>query len=165
MPQRPTYDDLLPLPAHNAQTVPPEYEDINGHLNIAHYLTIASWGVEHAFRAAGLAADRHVVERLGTFAAEHHLVYLSEVHVGSEVSVRVRFLGRSARALHLQAYLVDDTHRRLSYTMELVSVHIDFATRRTTPWRDDTAASLDAVVAEHAALLWVPVLSGSMSVR
>lgn len=153
------------MPAYNSITVPPDFEDFNGHMNIAHYLTTASWGVEYAYRDAGLAEDRHVVDGLGTFTAEQHLIYRSEVLVGSDVSVRVRFVGRSERALHVQAYLLDDTNRRLSYTMEIVSLHIDFATRRTTPWPAGVAATLDARVAEHADLPWAAPLSGSMAVR
>ena len=162
---RPSYDELAVLPAYNPLTVPPEFEDLNGHMNIAHYLTTAGWGVEFAYRDTGLTADRHLVDQLGTFTAEQHLVYLSEVLVGSEVSVRVRFLARSARALHAQAYLLDDTHGRLSYTMEIVTIHIDFATRRTTPWPDAVAAAFDARIAEHAALPWAAPLSGCMGVR
>lgn len=161
----PTYDDVFVLPAHNALTVPPDFEDRNGHMNIAHYLTVASWGVEYAMQAAGVAPDRHETEGLGFFTAEHHIVYLREVHVGSEVSVRVRFLGRSARALHLQAFLLDDTHQDLAYVLEVMAVHIDFRTRRTTPWPEALSTTWDGLIGHHDSLSWPAPLSGSMALR
>ena len=161
----PTYDDVVVLPAYNALTVPPEFEDRNGHMNIAHYLTVASWGVEHAMQAAGVAPDWHETEKLGSFTAEHHIVYLREVHVGSEVSVRVRYVGRSARALHLQAFLLDDTNRVVAYVLEVMAVHIDFRTRRTSVWPDGLGATFDGLVAEHDALPWPAPLSGSLALR
>ena len=165
MPHPPTYDQLNRLPAYNRLVVPPDYEDVNGHMNIAHYLTVASWGVEYAFRAAGMAEDWQSSEGLSAFTAEHHLVYLHEVHVGSEGSVRVRFLGRSARAVHVQAYLLDDTTRQVSYTMELISLHVALAARRTATWPEELAASFDRLVAEHGALTWEVPVCGSMALR
>lgn len=162
---QPTYDDVAAMTAYNAQTVPREFEDRNGHMNIAHYLTVASWGVEYAMQAAGIPEDWHETDGLGSFTAEHHIVYLREVHVGSEVSVRVRYVGRSARALHLQAFLLDDSHRVVAYVLEVMAVHIDFRTRRTAVWPAEIASSVDRLVAEHAALSWPAPLSGSLTLR
>jgi acyl-CoA thioester hydrolase len=166
MPQ-PTYADLTAridlLPAHQRLVVPPEFEDHNGHMNIAHYLTTTSWGVQHAFHAWGVPESWMGEARVGTFSAEHHLTYLGEVHVGAEVSVRVRCVARSARGLHVVGYLLDDTHRTLAYVMELLTLHVDLTTRRTRPWPDDVAAGLDRAVAAHAVLDW-PV-TGCLAVR
>lgn len=163
----PTYDDLtgVPdlLPAYEQRTVPPEFEDFNGHMNIAHYLTTASWGAEHALRAWGVPADWVEREQRGTFSAEHHLRYFREVHVGAAISTRVRAIARSARGLHLQVFLLNDTERELSYTMELLTLHVDLATRRAATWPADVAAGLDRAVAAHAALDWAT--SGCLAVR
>lgn len=154
----PTYDDLTSrpdlLPAYERLVVPPEFEDHNGHMNIAHYLTTTSWGVQHAFHAWGMPEEWLEGGGLSTFSAEHHLTYLGEVHAGAEVSVRVRALARSARAMHVVAWLLDDTERRVAYAMELLTLHVDLRTRRTVVWDDALAARLDEVVAAHAGLDW-----------
>lgn len=163
----PTYDDVLAvsdlLPEHNRLVVPPDFEDYNGHMNIAHYLTTASWGAEYAMRSWGVPADWVRSEQKGMFSAEHHLRYFHEVHVGAEISVHVRAVARSARGLHLQCHLLDHTTRRLAYTMELLSVHVDMATRRSAAWPEHVAAGFDAAIEAHRALDWP--LSGCLAVR
>lgn len=163
----PTHDELTAdeetLPAYERITVPPEFEDFNGHMNIAHYLTTASWGAERALWDWGVPQDWVQREQRGTFSAEHHLRYFHEVHVGAEISTRVRAVARSERALHLQVLLLNDTERVLAYVMELLTVHVDLTTRRTAAWPDAVAKGLDAAVARHAAIDWP--LSGCLAVR
>ncbi len=79
--------------------------------------------------------------------------------------MRVRLIGRSARAAHVLVYLLDDGKQKLSYVMEEIFLHIDMESRRTADWPEAVAASLDERVARDAALPWEPVLSGSMALR
>jgi acyl-CoA thioester hydrolase len=141
--EHPSYEQLVVLPAFSAQGVPTAFEDINGHLNVRHYVGIASEGLD----------------------AEHHLTYLSELRTGDRISVRVRLVGRSARAAHAVVYLLDDTHHKLSCVVEEIFLHLDMGTRRTAPWPEDVAKGLDGRIAEHQALPWQPGLSGSMALR
>ena len=80
-------------------------------------------------------------------------------------TTRVRLVGRSERAVHALAYLVDEERKRVSYVMEEIFLCIDMETRRTTPWDDDVAAQIDARVKEHQDLPWQAELSGSMALR
>ena len=79
--------------------------------------------------------------------------------------MRVRVLGRSARAAHVQVYLLDDGAQQLSYVMEEIFLHIDMQTRRTADWPEAVAAGLDERIARDDALPWQPLLSGSMALR
>ena len=49
----PTYDQLLELPAYVEQPVPMPFEDINGHLNVRHYIGIASEGLDESLVEVG----------------------------------------------------------------------------------------------------------------
>jgi acyl-CoA thioester hydrolase len=161
----PSYDQLVELPAFSAQSVPAAFEDINGHLNIRHYVGIASEGLDESLVTLGIPQNWPTVAGQAVFSAEHHMTYLSELRTGDRISVRVFLVGRSERAAHVVVYLLDDTHRRVSYVMEEIFLHIAMDTRRTAPWPDDVAAALEARVAEHAARPWKPALSGSMALR
>jgi len=160
----PTYEQLAALPAYAVQPVPTPFEDINGHLNVRHYTGIASEGMDESLVHLGIP-QMWPAQGHSCFSAEHHLVYLSELRTGDMMSTRVRLLGRSERAAHALAYLLDDTHRRLSFVMEEIFLHIDMETRRTAPWPDDVAASLDKQIAADAELPWEPDLSGSLHLR
>ena len=160
----PTYADLVDLPAYVQQPVPMPFEDINGHLNVRHYIGIASEGLDESLVESGIPkgwpARGHAC-----FSAEHHLTYLAELRTGDRMSTRVRLLGRSERAAHVLVYLLDESRKRLSYVMEEVFLHIDMETRRTAPWPDDVAAALDERIARDAALPWEPDVSGCMALR
>lgn len=161
----PTFDQLSALPAYCQQVVPSAFEDFNGHLNIRHYLGIASEGLDESLVPLGILQNWPRVADQAVFSAEHHLTYLNELRTGDSISVRVRLVGRSGRAAHAVAYLVDETHERLSYVMEEIFLHVDMTSRRTSPWPDDVAAALDQRVADDEALPWKVHLSGSMSLR
>jgi acyl-CoA thioesterase FadM len=160
----PTYDDLAALPSYSERRVPVAFEDINGHLNVRHYLGIASEGLDDSLVEVGIPTN-WVDKGFAVFSAEHHLTYVNELLVGDQVSVRVRLVGRSERAIHCVVYLLDDTRRQLAYVMEEVFLHIDMDTRKTSPWPEDVAAQVDARVAEHAQLPFEPGLSGSIKLR
>ena len=161
----PPYAELATLPVYGAQSVPAAFEDINGHLNIRHYVGIASEGLDESLAHVGIPQNWPTVAGQAVFSAEHHMTYLSELRTGDRISVRVRLVGRSERAAHAVVYLLDDTHQRLSYVMEEVFLHIDMESRHTAPWPEDVAAALDQQVADDAGLPWKPALSGSMSLR
>ena len=160
----PTYEQLASLPAYTEQPVPVAFEDVNGHLNVRHYVGIASEGLDEALVEQGIPqnwpASGHAC-----FSAEHHLTYLAEQRTGDRRAARVRLLGRSERAGHALVYLLDETHQRLSFVMEEIFLHIDMTSRLTAPWPEDVAAALDRRIAEDAGLPWEPDVSGSMSLR
>jgi acyl-CoA thioester hydrolase len=161
----PTFDQLSELPAYSQQVVPSAFEDFNGHLNIRHYLGIASEGLDESLVPLGILQNWPRVADQAVFTAEHHLTYLAELRTGDRISVRVRLIGRSERAAHAMVYLVDETHQRLSYVMEEIFLHVDMSTRRTSPWPEDVEAALDRRVADDQSLPWPVELSGSMSLR
>lgn len=161
----PSYDQVAALPAYCQQSIPVAYEDFNGHLNVRHYLGIASEGLDESLAEVGIPMNWPQSDGQAIFSAEHHLTYLSELRTGDKISVRVRLVGRSERAAHIVVYLLDDTHQKISYVMEEVALHMDMATRKTSPWPDDVAAQLDERIAAEADLGWTAPLSGSMALR
>lgn len=163
-PPHPTYDQLADLPAYAVQPVPVAFEDVNGHLNVRHYTGIASEGLDESLVELGIPQNWPVSGH-ACFSAEHHLTYLAELRTGDRMSARVRLLGRAERAAHALVYLLDDSHKRLSFVMEEVFLHIDMGTRRTAPWPEDVATALDKRIATDAGLPWEPDVSGSMRLR
>ena len=81
------------------------------------------------------------------------------------MSVRVRLLGRSAKAAHAQVFVLDDTHRELSCVFEEILLCVRLDPRGSEPWPDDVATALDGVIAEHAAWAFSPAPSGSLALR
>ncbi len=162
---QPTYAQLAALPAYASRSVPAAFEDVNGHLNIRHYVGIASEGLDESLVECGIPQKWPAVAGSGVFTAEHHMSYPAEVRTGDRISVRVRLVGRSERAVHVLVYLLDDTHERLSYVMEEIFLHVSMETRRTAPWPEDVASQIDARLSEHQSLDFESPTSGSMALR
>ena len=74
------------------------FEDINGHLNVRHYIGIASEGLDESLVEVGIPQMWPLTHGQACFTAEHHVTYLDELRTGDTMSARVRLLGRSERA-------------------------------------------------------------------
>lgn len=153
--RRPTIADLDALGTALRTTVPPAFEDMNGHVNVRHHYGLHMDGAEGAF-VDDLGLDESWLERTGqsSFSVEHHLQFSSEILVGDDVSVHLRVLGRSRKAIHTMTILYDRTRDEVASTLESLELYVDLTTRRTTPMPDELAKLLDALVDEHAGLPW-----------
>lgn len=160
----PTYDEARVLRSAPARTVPVEYGDGNGHLNVRHYLGIlddAEWILFDEFGAGNQASEAGIG---GMFALEQYLTYRREVLVGDEVAVHVRLLDRNAKLLHLVSYLVNLTRCEVAASMEALEGYVDYGTRRLSPFPEPASTTLDELVAKDQALPWQPDLSGAMEI-
>jgi acyl-CoA thioester hydrolase len=165
MSRLPTLEQILQLGTVRDLVVGPEHLDINNHMNVTHYLDIGGRAMGDAFAAFGLSGDR--IDTLGQsiFTAEHHLVYYSELRLGTPVSVHCRLLGRSERTMHAMSFIVDRASERVSCTVELSAVNVDFATRRPVALSEEPAALMDVMLDEHEALDWDAPVCGAMQLR
>jgi hypothetical protein len=98
----------------------------------------------------------------GLFDLEHHLWYLSELHVSDTVTVH-----HASRAQHEARHgvmFVWPHATRLASAFEYVSTGADLDARRTAPLPAAFAAQLDRMIAEDARLDWPAPVCGVMSV-
>ncbi|WP_181407495.1 thioesterase family protein [Nocardioides sambongensis] len=165
MSTQPTYAELAPLPAYADQPVPTAFEDINGYLNVRHYLGIGSEGLDESLAELGIPWNWPVADGHACLSAEHHVRYLHELKTGDQMSVRVRLLGRSERAAHALVYLLDDTNERLACVFEEIFLHVLVEPRQTAPWPGAIAEAMDKRIAEHDGLGWQPATSGCLALR
>lgn len=160
----PSADEVRQLPVHHAGEVGAERIDFNGHMNVLHYLDLAALGADRMVRDLGIDDDYREHRQLGIFTVEHHLGYHGELRLGDRFTVHGQVLGHSGKALHKMCYLLDSVRGRLAHTLEIVSVHVDLRSRRTTPFPDDVAAALEASVRQTRRLPWTAPLCGAMGV-
>lgn len=165
LPALPSAEQVADLPLNLAFTVPPEFTDANGHMNIARYLELYSRAGWVAFSRLGLGEEVAQAGGPATFDAEHYLRYAAEVHSGDQVTLHSRLVARSAKVVHHVEFLLDRTTGVVASTFEAVSVSIDLAVRRPTPFPPGVSAALDARLALDTALPWPAPLCGVIGVR
>jgi acyl-CoA thioester hydrolase len=110
----------------------------------------------------GITPEYHAANGTGGFDLEHHLHYLSEVHIGDTVAIYSRLNARSAKRIHYMMFMVNETRNALAATFECVNSFADLTLRRTAPYPAEIAARIDAQLAHDTAFDWVLPLCGVM---
>lgn len=143
-------------------TVPEQYSDANGHMNIRWYIVLFDDAGDTLHNWMGVTPEYHAAHHTGTMDLEHHIHYLNEVLPGETVAVYVRLVGHSAKRLHYLMFLVNETRGNLAAIFECINAFADLEKRKTAPWPAETAARIAAATAEHHQLDWAAPVSGSM---
>jgi acyl-CoA thioester hydrolase len=129
--------------------VRPEWIDHNGHMNMGYYLVVFDFATDEFFRWVGLDEAHRRARKITTFCLEAHVTYHREVHSGDPLRFTTLLLGHDAKRLH---YIHAMYHARAGYlaaTNELMSLHVDLATRRGAPMAPEVGARLAAIQAAH----------------
>ena len=155
-------DDVRQLPLTHEATIPEDYLDAMGHMNVMWYTHLFSTAMGGMFHLVGLDWEHLEDDGAGTFALEAHIRYLSEVRVGHRVELHSRIVGRSDKRFHAIHFMVNLDKQDVSATFESVGAYIDLHARRMAQFPAEIAAKFDQYVEQHAALNWPAPLSGIM---
>ena len=156
----------IPAPFKSSEmAIEPDWIDYNGHLNMAFYHVLFDRGIDEAFLTLGLGPD-YVVERTASFfTVEAHVCYLRELALDDPVYVRLRLLGFDDKRAHVFEELVHAREGWTSATLEQISLHVDMAAKRASPWPEDIRENLAAMRAAHADLEMPPQIGRVMKVK
>lgn len=160
----PSVGEIQQLPLDHTMTVPPEWEDRNGHVNVQHYLGIYHLGGWKILDNIGIDENYLADRKTGIFDLEHHIKYLAEIQVGEVVSVYNRMLGKDSKRFHGVLFIVNDTRERLACTIEYLSIVVDQRVRRSTVFPEDMESRLDKLFDQHNALNWQVPVCGNLSI-
>lgn len=151
---------ISPLPCFHRTTIPQEYLDVMGHMNIRHYMGIFDDAAWDFFASFGMTQAYYDDTSGGAFALEQHIRYLAEVHVGETVAIYTRIIGRSAKRIHFIHFMINETTSRLAATLEVLGSHVNREIRRTSPFPPGIAAQIDQILAEQSQLGWDAPICG-----
>ena len=152
------------LPVTHEATIPPDYLDSMGHMNVMWYTHLFSQGMQGLFEMVGLGHEYISTTNSGCFALEKHFKYLAEVRVGQHVKIHSRLVARNEKRFHVFSFMVNETRSRVAATSETVGTHVDLTLRRSSPLPDSVATQMDELMAQQEQLeLRIP-LSGLLSV-
>jgi acyl-CoA thioester hydrolase len=156
---------LSNLPITNQKTIPQDYIDIMGHMNVMWYIHIFDYGTRNLFNSFGYGEDYVRQTGMGSFALESHIRYLQEVRLGESVTVRSRLLDRSTKTLHFIHFMTRDHDGVMTATLELIAAHADLTRRKVTPFPQQILDRLDPMLKSHQNLPWQAPVSGIIGVR
>jgi acyl-CoA thioester hydrolase len=132
--------------------IEPGWIDYNGHLNMAYHHVLFDRAVDEAFGLCGLGPD-YIRDRGGSFfLVESRIRYRRELGLANRVRATVHLLDVDDKRLHYCMELRDQAEGWLAAACENVSIHVDMATRKASPFPADIRAHLAAMRGAHAAL-------------
>lgn len=158
----PSLEQIRQLPLQLDMTVPAEWEDRNGHVNVQFYLTLYELGGYRIFEETGHGEDWLRDNAFGMFDLEHHLNYLAEITVGQRVICYNRIVAVNPKRFHGIYFIVNHSAGRLACTLEYVTAGVDLGTRRTAPFPEELAAGLRRLAEETDSLGWAAPVCGVM---
>ena len=153
---------LETLPVYLRKTIPAEYLDIMGHMNIRWYFDMFAKSGRKFFTAHGLGEDYFRDGNFGVFTLKQYIQYFAEVRVGQTVVIHTRLIGRSDKRFHFMHFMINETTTQLAATFEALITHADLNIRRAAPMPAHIAQQFDATLAKDEPLDWEAPVCGAM---
>lgn len=149
-----TVEQIRALPLYYRGTIPAEYLDTMGHMNVRWYMALYDEATWHLFEALGMTVDYFQTDHAGAFALRHFINYFNEIRAEETVAVHTRLIGRTDKRFHYMHFIVNETSRRVASSIEAMGTHADLKQRRSAPFPPFIAKAIDAHLARDRLLEW-----------
>ena len=153
---------LETLPAYHRKTIPPEYLDLMGHMNIRWYFDMFAKSGHKFFTSHGLSEEYFRKGKFGVFTLKQYIQYFAEVRVGQTVAIHTRLIGRSDKRFHFMHFMINESTDQLAATFEGLITHADLTLRRSAAMPDQISKKFDATLAKDLNLEWEAPVCGAM---
>ena len=123
-----------------------EWIDYNGHMNMAYYVLIFDQAGENILNKFQMGGEKAEESKRTTMVVETRTTYDSEVKEGDEVEVYVSYFDHDKKRLHLKCEMYEKKTKKLSATMENLSLYIDLDKRKVTEFEDEKVKIMDEFI-------------------
>ena len=80
---------------------------------------------------------------MSTMVVETHTTYNSEVKEGDEVEINLTFFDHDKKRIHFKMEMIEKSSKKLSATLEMLSLYIDLNKRRVAEFEDEKIKLMD----------------------
>ena len=126
-----------------------EWIDYNKHMNMAYYVLIFDIAWEVALEKLNMGKNASEEFNRSTMVVETNTKYLKEVFEGEKVEIRVSFFDYDKFRLHFKMDMIETKTKKLSATMEWISLYIDLSKRKVAEFEDDKIKLMDEFIIEN----------------
>ena len=123
-----------------------EWIDYNGHMNMAYYVLIFDQAWENILNKFQMGGENAEESKRTTMVVETRTTYDSEVKEGDEVEVYVSYFDHDKKRLHLKCEMYEKKTKKLSATMENLSLYINLDKRKVTEFEDEKVKIMDEFI-------------------
>jgi acyl-CoA thioester hydrolase len=126
-----------------SQKILSKWVDYNNHLNMAYYILIFDEAWEIMLGKIKMGAHSAKTSKRSTMVVETHTQYINEVKENEEVDIILTFFDHDKKRLHLKLEMIEKKSKKLSASMEWISLYIDLNIRRVTEFEKDKIELMD----------------------
>ena len=119
------------------QMIKKEWTDYNNHMNMAYYVLIFDQVWEIMLQKFKMGEDSAKNNKMSTMVVETHTTYNNEVKEGEEVEINLTFFDHDKKRLHFKMEMLEKTTKKLSATLEMLSLYIDLNKRKVAEFEED----------------------------
>ena len=119
------------------QIIKKEWIDYNNHMNMAYYVLVFDDVWEIILKKFKMGEDSAKSTSMSTMVVETHTTYNSEVKLGDEVEINLTFFDHDKKRLHYKMEMIEKSSRKLSATLEMLSLYIDLNQRKVAEFEQE----------------------------
>ena len=131
------------------QIIKKEWIDYNNHMNMAYYVLVFDEVWEIILKKFKMGEDSAKSTQMSTMVVETHTTYDSEVKLGDEVEINLTFFDHDKKRLHFKMEMIEKSSRKLSATLEMLSLYIDLRQRKVAEFEQEKIKIMDQFIIDH----------------
>ena len=131
------------------QIIKKEWIDYNNHMNMAYYVLVFDEVWEIILKKFKMGEDSAKSTQMSTMVVETHTTYNSEVKLGDEVEINLTFFDHDKKRLHFKMEMIEKSSRKLSATLEMLSLYIDLSQRKVAEFELEKIKIMDQFIIDH----------------
>ena len=125
------------------QIIKKEWTDYNNHMNMAYYVLVFDQIWEIILEKFKMGEHSAKSTKMSTMVVETHTTYNNEVKEGDEVDINLTFFDHDKKRLHFKMEMIEKSSKKLSATLEMLSLYIDLNKRRVAEFEDEKVKLMD----------------------
>ena len=75
--------------------------------------------------------------------------YLSEVKQGEEIDIHMTYFDHDKKRLHIKMEMIEKSKKKISATIEWISLYIDLSQRKVTEFEEDKLKLMDKFIKDN----------------
>ncbi len=155
-------EQALKLPRTHGQTIPADYMDLNGHMNVMYYTHVGNMALQYFFQSLGIHRQLFQPGKRGMFALRQVISYVNELREGEEIEIHSGLIDYDHKRIHFMHYIISLTYNRLAAYDERLAMYMDMSVRRSTTFEPPILEQLEPIKQAHHASGWRPAVSGAI---
>ena len=125
------------------QIIKKEWTDYNNHMNMAYYVLVFDQIWEIILEKFKMGEQSAKSTKMSTMVVETHTTYNNEVKESDEVEINLTFFDHDKKRLHFKMEMIEKSSKKLSATLEMLSLYIDLNKRRVAEFEDEKVKLMD----------------------